>query len=143
MRITKSISLPEWHDEVKQKVIDFWQERRVTFSETAGDTLRGRRGSLWGNLFSFDESRLAADLTISRTGEANIECVLNVDTRYQDIVEWSEAYWRLEMDTLETYLLRGDQREQEWQQFREDARAAAWKWVLSCTLLGRNMPRRP
>lgn len=111
--------------------------------ETATENLQGRRGSLWGNMTSFDMGKLRAQLTVSRTGSTEIECVLDVDTRYQDITEWNKAYWHLEMDTLESYLLRGDLREDEWQKFQRSSRAAAWQWTLSLTQRGRKMPPKP
>lgn len=140
IQITHSIRLPEWNEQVKQKIMAFWHKRGIVFSQTNGDVLKGRRGSRWGNLTSFDMSKLRADLTITKTGPGDIGCVLDVNTRYQDITEWNEAYWRLEMDTLENYLLHDDQREEEWRQFRGASRAAAWQWSLSFTRLGRRLP---
>lgn len=143
IRIEKRILLPAWDEKTQRNVISFWQKRGVTFTEAEGETLQGWRGSLWGNMTSFDMGKLRAHLTVSRTGPTEIECVLDVDTSYQDITEWNEAYWHLEIDTLESYLLRGDLREDEWRQFQRDSRAAAWQWTLSLTQRGRKMPPKP
>ena len=142
-RVSKTIRLPQWDEQTKQKVIDFWQGRGIHFSDTRTDVLRGRRGSLWGNLTSFDMSKLVAHLTISASSPALLECVMEIDGRYQDLTDWNEAYWHLEMETLESYLLTGDQKGPEWRQFQRDSRAAAWQWSLSGTKLGRKLPPKP
>ena len=143
LQVVKTFQVPVWDEQAKKKFINFWQGRGVTFNEVTEKHLKGRRGSLWGNMTSYDMSKLLADLTISQIAPHEISCQLDVDTRGQDITEWNEGYWRLEMDTLESYLLCGDQKEAEWQQFRKDSRAAAWQWSLSLTWLGRKMPRKP
>ncbi len=143
LQFVKVIQVPVWDEQAKQKVIIFWQGRGITLKEVSDSRLRGHRGSLLGNLTSYDMSRLLADLTISQIEPNRISCQFDIDTRYQDITEWNKAHWELELDTLESYLLHGDKKEEEWQQFRKGSKAAAWQWSLSFTWLGRKMPRKP
>ena len=143
LQVVKTIQVPIWDEQAKQKVITFWQGRGITFGEVTEGHLRGHRGSLWGNMTSYDMSKLLANLTISQIGPNEIVCQLDVDTRGQDITDWNKAYWQLEMDTLESSLLHGDQKEETWQQFRKDSKAAAWQWSLSFARFGRKMPRKP
>jgi hypothetical protein len=140
LQIIKIIQVPVWDEQVRQKVIGFWQGRGITFREVTDSLLSGHRGSFWGNLTSYDMSKLLADLTIRKTKANEISCQLDVDTCGQDITEWNKAYWQLELDTLESYLLYGDQKTEEWKQFLRNSRAAAWQWSLSLTWLGRKMP---
>jgi hypothetical protein len=67
---------------------------------------------------------------------------MGIDGRYQDITEWNEAYWHLEMATLESYLLTDDMKKQEWLQFKRDSGAANWQWSLSLTKRGWKMPQK-
>ena len=126
MEFQKSIEIKEWDKETKRKVIDFWQERGVMFTETEGDILRGWRGSLWDNLTSFDMSRLLATVTVSKTSPTEIRCVLSVNTIMQIISQWNRAYWQLEMNTLESWLLSGDKKEVQWQEFLRSTYKAAF-----------------
>ena len=142
LQISKTITLPSWDDEVKQKIVRFWESRGIAFTQATDDTLKGHRGSWLGNLTSYDMSKLLADLTISRSNETQLFCVLDVNISCQDITEWNKAYWQLEMDTLESYLLYNDERENEWQEFSKNSLKAAWQWSLSFRLLGRKFPRK-
>jgi len=143
LEVVKTIHVPVWDEQARQRVTTFWQGRGVAFSEVTTGRLRGHRGSLWGNLTSYDMGKFLANLTISQVGPTELLCQLDVDTRGQDITEWNRAYWGLEMDTLESFLLHGDQKEEEWEQFLKESKAAAWQWSLSFRRLGRKMPRKP
>lgn len=140
MQIRKSIQTPEWNEKVRQQVISFWQERRVVFAEPQSDTLKGKRGTIWGNLTSYDMSKLMCTLTVSRTNSTEIVCILDVNTFMQGITEWNKAYWQLELDTLESWLLQGDKREAEWQAFLRGVRKAAIQWTFSGGRSERKMP---
>jgi len=108
MLIFKSIPIPEWNEETKQRIIAFWEQRRMVFTDTEGDTLRGRRGNLWGNLISFDMSRLKTTLTVVRASPQLIHCQLNIDTFYQYITDQNRAYWDNELEALAAYLAPAD-----------------------------------
>ncbi|MCW3062781.1 MAG: YopJ Serine/Threonine acetyltransferase protein [Capsulimonas sp.] len=141
MKITKAISIPNWNDEARDTAIAYWQSRGIVFTDVSEDRLTGKRGSPWGNMTSFDMSKLVAILMIDHVKDGEVICVLDVDTSFQAITEWNAAYWGLEMDTFESVLLHGDAREQEWREFQKNSRAAAWRWTLSFTLLGHKRGR--
>ena len=143
MEIHRTVRLPEWSEELKTKAIRFWQQRRFRFDIVDGTTLTGRRGSIWGNLVSFDMSKLIACLTLTRVGDSNLMCVLDVNPVLQTITEWNRAYWELEMDTLESWMLRDDLRQDEWSAFLRASRRASLLWVFSLGLAGTRMPDGP
>jgi hypothetical protein len=142
VRIDKRIALTSWDESTRQKIVEFWEERGVVFSDTAGDVLRGKRGSLWGNLTSYDMSKLRSKLTVTRSGPTEIECTLDVNTAMQRITDWNMAYWRLEMDTLESWLLSGDLKQEEWARHEVGAHKADVAWTLSGGKGGKNEDRR-
>lgn len=140
MVIDKSINIPEWNEDIKQKIISFWENRRVVFYATDGDKLEGKRGNIWGNLTSFDMSKLMTKLTISRASPVDFTCSMHVNTIMQDITEWNKAYWQYEMDTLESWLLHDDMKVNEWEEYSSGAREASVKWVVSGRSAGRKFP---
>jgi len=141
LRIAKAIEIPAWDASARQNAVIFWQKRGMVFTEITDISLTGHRGSWFGNLTSYDMSKLKAILTTSQIGPQEIFCSLEINTEFQMITEWNKAYWELELKTLESFLVRGDQREQEWEQFQKDSKAAAWQWSLSFTWLGRKLPK--
>jgi hypothetical protein len=89
---------------------------------------------------SFDSSKLQATLSIVRNSPSEMYCVMIVDTSYQIITEWNEAYWRMEMDTLESWLLHHNKREAEWEEFNKQWRRAAVQWTRTVGRRGGKMP---
>lgn len=140
MEISKLVSLPRWDGEQRRRAIQFWMDRGFRFRQADSDPLVARRGSLWGNLTSYDMGKLAATLTIECKSPDAIECVMVVNTVFQDITEWNQAYWQLEMESFESWLLHGDKKEAEWSEFLNGSRRAAIEWTLSCGRFGRKMP---
>ena len=125
---------------MKRKAIAFWSRRRVVFSETSGKTLVGRRGNLFGNLTSFDMSKLIAKLTVTISEQNEVYCVLDVNTVLQQITEYNKAWWDLEMDTFESFLLHNDEQEEKWKKFGVHYKKAAWAWSFSYGVRGNKMP---
>lgn len=134
MRFERVIKVPQWEEAERQKTISFWKQRHMTFTETSGDTLRGKRGSLWGNLLSFDMGKLCTTLTIAKTSENEVRCVLDANTMFQTITEWNEAFWRYELETFESYLLRNDLQEAAWKLFEEARKKADKSFLISAGL---------
>jgi hypothetical protein len=141
VKIEKEIDLPIWNEGVKQKVITYWSERGITFNDISGDVLTGRRGSVWGNLTSFDMSKLMARLTVSLAVPNTVSCVLDVNTILQGITEWNRAYWQLEMETFESFLLTGDKKDEVWRTFLKANKKASLAWTLSLGAAGRELPK--
>jgi hypothetical protein len=141
VKFEKVIDLPVWDEEARRKVISYWSERGVTFVDTSGDVLVGKRGSLWGNLTSFDMSKLMAKLTVSPVSPDTVSCVLEVNTILQGVTEWNRAYWQLELETFESFLLTGDKKEEVWLNFLKANRKASVEWALSLGTRGREIPK--
>ncbi|HEX8550627.1 MAG TPA: hypothetical protein VF681_03630 [Abditibacteriaceae bacterium] len=140
VKVEKRFQVPIWDEVVKRKAIDFWSRRRITFSETSGNTLIGKRGNLLGNLISFDMSKLIAKLTITVSDKNEVHCILDINTVYQQITEYNRAWWDLEMDTFESFLMRNDEQEEKWKKFGVHYKKAAWAWSFSHGIRGDRMP---
>lgn len=145
LQVVKTMHIPIWDQQVEEKAVAFWQERGINFSEKTPRRLLGNRGSIWGNLTSFDMSKLITNLTltISPMEPYEVSCCLDVDTRFQVVTEWNKEYWQLEMDTFESYLLYGDQKKGGWDQLRRESRALDYLWVLSLGWIERRPPHKP
>ena len=145
LQVVKTMYISTWNEQVKAEAIAFWQRRGISFNEVTDNHFEGRRGSVWGNLTSFDMSRLITNLrlTVSPTKPYEVFCCLDIDTRFQVVTEWNKEYWQLELDTFESHLLCGDQKEGEWDQLRKESRALDYLWVLSLGWIRRKMPHKP
>lgn len=132
--------MPAWDDLLKRKAIDFWSRRRVVFSETSASLLVGKRGSILGNLISFDMSKLISRITISVSPQDEVECALSVNTVFQQITDYNRAWWDLELETFESFLLRNDELEERWKAFGVKYNRASWAWALSLGRKGNKMP---
>lgn len=136
VKVVRTFKVPAWNETTKEKAIGYWTRRRIIFSETSGDTLIGKRGNLVGNLTSFDMSKLMAHLTIKNSSDNEVSCVLVVNTVMQSVTDYNKAWWDLEMDTFESYLLRNDEQEEKWRKFGAAHKKAAWNWSLTFGING-------
>lgn len=145
LQVVKTMYISTWNEQVKAGVIAFWQGRGISFDEVTDSYFKGHRGSVWGNLTSFDMSKLITDLTltISPMEPYKVICSLDVDTRFQIVTDWNKEYWQLELDTFESYLLHGDQKKGEWDQLRKESKALDGLWVLSLGWFRHRIPRKP
>jgi hypothetical protein len=136
MRIEKSFFIPQWDETIRQRVLDFWSRRNIVFKKITGDTLIGKRGNLWGNLTSFDMSKLMAELSIKVSSENRISCVLEVNPFMQHITDWNKAWWNLEMESFESFLLNGNEQVEKWKHFTAAHQKAASVWSFTFGLRG-------
>ena len=138
--IERVFQIPMWDDFARFKMNDFWSRRRIEFSESLDNTLKGKRGSLLGNITSFDMSKLMSELTITVSAENQVHCVLKVNTFMQIITEYNKAWWNLEMETFESYLLQTDEQDERWEKFKSNDKKAAIAWTLTSGLVGNRIP---
>lgn len=131
LSVQQIISLsPPLPKTVSQEIAQFWQQRRVIFSEISDNVLLGKRGSLWWNAITFDMSKLRADLTIHLDKEkGTIRCLLDVKTTLQQITPMNQQYWVEEMVAFKSFLQSGDEKKEEWEEFKEEYRKANRHWV--------------
>jgi len=134
IRIQKRFQVPVWNEEIRQNAITFWAQRRIKFDETSSYRLVGRRGNLFGNLISFDMSKLITKLTVTVSNENEIDCTLDINTLFQQITTANKIWWDLEMQAFESSLLRNDEQNEVWESFITYHKKAAWKWVLFIVL---------
>jgi hypothetical protein len=87
-------------------------------------------------------SRLRADLKICPLQSDRVSIVLTEITIFQQITQWNQMFWKLEMNTCESFLLRGDLRERDWNKFLKDNRKAAIAWALTMGLGGQRVPQK-
>jgi hypothetical protein len=130
---SKRIQVSRARDELSSSVIRYWEQRRMRFTQRNGERLHARRGTLLGNLFAIDPGAVRAELSVELEEKDACSCILTIDPRFQEIVDWNRAYWELELETLESSLLTGDLREAEWVWLRRANRAAFWRHVRSGT----------
>ncbi len=104
LRIDKKMALPAWDEDFQRGAVEYWKGRGFRFEESSGAALQGRRGSIWGNLFSFDMSKLRTRLVVRRVDQNIIEIILDIDIQFQIVTDYNMLYWMLELDTFETAL---------------------------------------
>jgi hypothetical protein len=109
-------AVPTWDEPTRRKVIGFWEERRVEFDAVDGDTLVGHRGSLFGNLLSFDMTKLRAELTVTYSA-GHIHARIAVNTVGQTVTEWNRAWWLIEMCIFESWVVDDNPQAERWQAF--------------------------
>jgi hypothetical protein len=130
MKITKEIRISEWNDLTRQKIVNFWEARKIRFSENSDSRLIGRRGSIFGNILSFDMNNLITNIVIKRNSDSEITCEININTIFQQITKSNEEYWELELKTFESVLLYDDYREDEWKEHVKNAKKSNIKSVI-------------
>lgn len=120
MEIRRTIRLPEWNEETAEKIKTYWRGRGVELRELDETRLQGRRGNLWGNLFSFHVAKVMMTVTVSRT-EEGIECVLDVDPKYRSVTVLNRTYLELELAVMESFLLHDDLQPEAWAEHKREA----------------------
>ena len=140
MKIEKEFVVQAWDESARHKTIDFWSRKQIVFSETGERQFIGKRGNLWGNLSSFDMSKIMAKITITVSEQNEVRCVLEINPVMQKITEWNKAWWDLEMDSFATFLLQNDEQVEKWQEFLPQYYKAARVWMSTAGLKGNKIP---
>ena len=140
IKIEKLFEIPFWDEFVKFNLVRFWTNRGIKFDQITDTILTGKRGNLFGNFISFDMSKLMSKLVITVSPENEIHCVLDVDTFMQKITEYNLAWFDLEMDTFQSYMMDFDEQDERWTRFDANYKKAAWIWSLSLGIHGDKIP---
>lgn len=117
MKVTKKFNVEKFDDSTHQLIISFWENRKIKFNNISETSYEGNRGDTWGNLTSFDMSKLITQLNISRDDNNEISCELDIKTFGQYITKSNKEFWKLELDTFESVLLKNDYKETEWVEY--------------------------
>jgi hypothetical protein len=136
MRIEKRFFVQKWDQGLLQKAVDYWTKRGIVFEKREENALFGKRGSIFGNLFSYDMSDLISQLYISVSSNNELTCLLDVNTFMQWITERNIEYWFLEVDMFESYLLHNDEQIEEWNDFRKRNILGSIIWTFTFGLFG-------
>jgi hypothetical protein len=139
MKIQYCFDLPLWDNHSVTTSIRYWESQRFECHENDQLGIEGQRGSYWGNLTSFDMTRLICSLTISHSSlKKNIATVFHVNTFGQDITEWNKASFQIEMLMYRRVLLNRTTGKIS-DEFKTDRKKAAFAWTLSGMLMGRKL----
>lgn len=139
-RTEASFSVLSWAEAEQAKAIDFWSRRGFAFGPLVETTLTAARGSLWGNLTSFDVTKLQAHLTLTHSPAGELRAVLDVNTMFQFLTDWNHRWLQLELECFETFLLGDDEQAERVKRFRAKYNTASLKWALTAGLAGRKIP---
>lgn len=136
MKITKKFSIEKFDDSTHQLITSFWENRKIKFNDISETFYEGNRGDAWGNITSFDMSKLITQLNISRDDNNEINCELNIKTFGQFITKLNREFWKLELDTFESVLLKNDYKEIEWTEYKKLKVKSDMKWKIFCFIMG-------
>jgi len=130
MVFKESININDW-DEDKGKIIKFWESRGIKFENLKSEILIGKRGSILGNLTSFNMQKIITKITIKKLNEKQIELTIDVATIFQHITESNAEYWKLEIKTFIEYLANNKLLLDVWVDYAKRAKKSNIKWVFS------------
>ena len=122
--------VPGWDDAIRNKVVRFWEDRRIEFDSTDGDTLVGRRGSLFGNLLSYDMTRLRAELVVTHAA-GTVHAKIEINTVGQTVTEWNRAWWLIEMCMFESWIVDDNPQTERWNAFLDAFKAHSKSFSLT------------
>lgn len=135
MKISKKFNISKYDDSTQQQIKSFWKGRKFKFNNISDNYYEGKRGSIWGNLSSFDMSNLITKLHITRDESNEISCELDIKTFGQQITVWNKEFWQLELDTFESVLLRNDYKETEWEKYNISSTQKDFLWMIKYAVI--------
>lgn len=135
MIIEKTIEIPNNDESIGQKIISFWESRDVKFNDISLNEYFGNRGSLFGNMFSYNMKKLITSVNIKIKDNNEINCKLDINTKYQHITDWNKEYWQLELETFENILLNNDSLEGKWKVYFKKSKKMNFLWTIGIVAL--------
>jgi len=118
-------------------IIQYWKSRNFEF-EDKSDSYNGKRGSIIGNLFSFDMSKLISDLKIVVKENKKIITDLILNTQFQDITEVN--LWDLKLELIMFQRFINDLPQPDFlDDFIKFKNKSAILWTFTITAAGRNI----
>lgn len=133
MKVREEFEIKSWNRD-KFLIKEYWKTRNVALREGNDETLNGRRGGIFGNLFSFNMQKLITEISVKKISEKRIEAQLHITTTFQTITDSNRQYWEMEMKEFREYLASGKLIPKEWQGYKKKARRSDIKWVLGLLL---------
>lgn len=130
MIFTKKLAVLEWNNESENNIIKFWEERGFVFEEKSSDVLSGKRGSLLGNICSYNMSKLITEIRINRVNDNELICELRVNTIMQIITSWNKEHWEMELETFNNAINNNSKMEEEWAELMTRSKKNDIKWTM-------------
>ena len=127
-----------WDESSIEKSIKYWEENRFQCRRTNALGIEGKRGSIWGNLVSFDMTKLICDLDLTFSHPKTIKVSFNLNTFGQIITGWNMAFLQLEMLLFRRHLLNLTNCQVP-DEFKSDRRKAAICWSISFAQFGNKL----
>jgi hypothetical protein len=138
MKIGKCIPVVEGIDSFDisvQRLSAYWEGRGMKFIERSEFYLKGKRGSLLGNLISFDMKHIISKVEIRKEPQ-EIKCELWVNTIFQYMTKANKRFFQLELETFERYLLFDDLNEEAWQTLTNESKRQDLLFILIFFIIG-------
>lgn len=120
---------------MKKQIVSFWESRNIKFQNISENEFIGKRGSIIGNLFSYNMQNLITKLSVRIINTNEIICELDIKTIFQQITNWNKEYWQLELDTFETYLLNNDLLENNWEEYYKRSKKLNIIWTICLVII--------
>lgn len=143
MKLERQFALAAWDDDAASTVVEYLRSRgfaNVEVSSVDGAPLvLARRGSWWGNLTSFDMTKVRAEIRVGGAEAGTVGVELEVQTFAQEITQWNAAVWRLELVELQRVLCGRGRLGDVWSRFNRDRKFASLRWVLSGMTHGKRL----
>ncbi len=135
-RIKYKFPLDKTAGEAMKISLDYWKKRDFK-CHLLNNKIIGKRGSVIGNLFSFDMTKLICELNVEFE-ESNVLVEFIVNGKFQDITPVNLASFKIEQ-LLFPYFLENTEPPSSLNSFLKFRRQAAIKWTFSFMTLGREL----
>lgn len=135
-RIKYKFSFENMNDEVVKESIKYWESRRFK-CQFENKKIVGKRGNTFGNLFSYNMTKLICNLTVEFL-ENSIAVEFFVNGKFQDITEVNLASFEIEQ-LLFPYYLKNEPSPNFLNDFLIFRNKSALKWTFSFMTKGRTL----
>ena len=128
----RSIVLEQFGERERELWRQFLKEHKFRLVDASEDAITARRGSLWGNLTSFNAQDLRAELKVVWFNGV-LDCLLTVNCSFQLLSEWDHAFYAGELVLAEALLVQGeltDLDRTQWDDLNKGRKKAAFRYLL-------------
>lgn len=127
------------NSDIKELALKYWESRNFK-CQLKPHSLIGKRGSIYGNLTSYNMSKLICDLQVEFINDNFINVVFIVNGKFQDIVETNLWDFKLEQIFFQRGLNKLPMPDflSDYLKYRKKS---ALIWTFSLMLKGRNIPQ--
>jgi len=127
------------HNEIRESVLRYWVSRNFN-CHFESNKLYGKRGSLMGNLTSFDMTKLICDLQVVFKENNCVYTELFVDGKLQDITEINLWDFKLELISFHRNI-NNLPKPDFLAEYLDFKKTSDYVWFFSLSLLGRKLTK--